>query len=172
VWGAIHGIRAFLPRMIAQDREAHVINTSSGNGGLTLVPTTPIYSASKSAVTTVTETLNQQLLMTGSKVKASVLFPGPSIVETNIFSAERNRPEDQRDKPWDGPSVTLEDIQNMAKQAGHDLVATQPEEVAEHFLEGLREDRFWILPASKDMEAKIRARADGILARENPKLSF
>ncbi|MEE8557027.1 MAG: SDR family NAD(P)-dependent oxidoreductase, partial [Myxococcota bacterium] len=106
VWGVIHGIRAFVPTMIERGEVGHVINTSSGNGGLYPLPMTPIYSTSKAAVTTISEVLYYQLQMAGSKIKASVLFPGPHIVNTGIFSAARNRPADLPLERDPGPPPT------------------------------------------------------------------
>ncbi|MGH2684806.1 MAG: SDR family NAD(P)-dependent oxidoreductase, partial [Actinomycetota bacterium] len=57
LWGVIHGIKAFVPRMLAGGDEGHVVNTSSGNGGIAPLTSTAIYSTTKAAVTTVTEVL-------------------------------------------------------------------------------------------------------------------
>ena len=43
VWGVIHGINAFVPAMLAQGEPGHVVNTSSGNGGVAPLPSTPQY---------------------------------------------------------------------------------------------------------------------------------
>ncbi len=172
VWGVVHGIRAFVPSMIERGEEGHVVNTSSGNGGLYPIPFTPIYSATKAAVTTISEVLHYQLQMAGSKLKASVLFPGPYIVNTGIFDAARNRPDDLPLEKDPGPPPTLEDIRKMTEQAGMEFRLTEPEEVAECALDGLRSDRFWILPASKSTDAAVRARLESILERRDPVLRF
>jgi NAD(P)-dependent dehydrogenase (short-subunit alcohol dehydrogenase family) len=168
VWGVLHGIRAFVPRMLAGGEEGHVVNTSSGNGGLYPLPFTPIYSTTKAAVTTISEVLYQQLRMAGAKVKAAVLFPGPHLVATGIFQAARNRPADlppERELP---PPPTLDDLREMTERAGGRFAVTQPEEVADFALDALREDRFWLLPPSPDGDARLRARVDSILARRDP----
>ena len=172
VWGVIHGIKAFVPTMIERGEEGHVVNTSSGNGGLYSLPMTPIYSSTKAAVTTISEVLHYQLQMVGSKIKASVLFPGPHIVNTNIFSAARNRPADLPLEHDPGPPPTLEDIRKMAKHAGIELDVTQPEEVAEYTLEALRNDRFWILPPSEHTDTAVRDRLESILERRDPRVRF
>ena len=172
VWGVIHGIRAFVPTMIERGEEGHVVNTSSGNGGLYPIPFTPIYSATKAAVTTISEVLHYQLQMAGSKLKASVLFPGPYIVNTGIFDAARNRPDDLPLEKDSGPPPTLEDIRKMTEQAGMEFRVTEPEEVAECALDGLRSDRFWMLPASESTDAAVRARLESILERRDPVLRF
>jgi NAD(P)-dependent dehydrogenase (short-subunit alcohol dehydrogenase family) len=170
VWGVIHGIKAFVPRMLAGGEEGHVVNTSSGNGGLYPLPFTPIYASTKAVVTTISEVLHHQLRMAGARVRASVLYPGPHIVNTGIFRAARNRPADlpaERDLP---PPPTLDDIREMTTRAGGSFAVTEPEEVAEYALAALREDRFWILPPSAEADARVRARLESILARTDPPL--
>lgn len=169
LWGVVHGVKAFLPGMLAHGEEGHVVNTSSGNGGLVLVPGTPIYSASKAAVSSLTETLQLQLAAQGAKIRASVLYPGPHMVASRIFDARRNRlPEFERGVPQAAPPITLDVLRAMAKQAGVELQTTQPEEVAEHFLEGLRRDAYCILPMTPDLEARVRARMENLLQGRDP----
>jgi NAD(P)-dependent dehydrogenase (short-subunit alcohol dehydrogenase family) len=172
VWGVLHGIKAFVPIMLERGEDGHVVNTSSGNGGLYPLPTTPIYATTKAAVTTISEVLHHQLQMAGAKVRASVLYPGPNIVATNIFSAARNRPDDlPYETPPTAPPPTLADIRGMYEAAGLAFAVTEPEEVADYAVEGIRNDRFWILPPSEQTDAAVRARLEGILARRNPSLS-
>ena len=169
VFGVIHGIRAFVPGMLAHGEEGHVVNTSSGNGGLTLVPSTPIYSASKASVSSLTETLHLQLVQRKAKIRAHVLYPGPHLVSSNIFEAASHRqPEFAREVPQVAPKVTLETLRGMAKQAGFELQTTTPAEVAEHMLAGLRADAFYILPTSPDGDARFKERVENVLALRNP----
>ncbi|HYC57046.1 MAG TPA: SDR family NAD(P)-dependent oxidoreductase [Candidatus Binatia bacterium] len=173
VWGVIHGIKAFLPGMIAHGEEGHVVNTSSGNGGLILIPTTPIYSATKAAVSAITESLHLQLTMQGSAIHAHVLYPGPHIVASNIFTAARNRPSElTREVPQVAPAVTLESLGQMFEAMGRKLETTSPAQVAEHALEGIRADAFYILPWTEDGRVRYRERVDGILEAKNPQPRF
>jgi short-subunit dehydrogenase len=152
--------------MLAHGEEAHVINTSSGNGGLILLPFTPIYSTSKSAVSALTEVLHYQLSQMGAKVHASVLYPGPNVVATNIFTASRNRlAEYTRETPQATPPITLEVLKEMF---GGKLEITQPQEVAAYALEGIRRDAFFLLPPNQRTDDGVRQRAETILKRENP----
>jgi len=171
VWGVIHGIRAFVPLMLERGEEGHVVNTSSGNGGLVSLPNTPVYSTTKAAVTTLSEVLNYQLQMVGAKIKAAVLFPGPNIVNTNILAADRNRPAELApDRVPGRPTPTLDDIRGVMEKAGIRFAVTEPDEVAETTLQALREDRFWILPPSLEQDERIRARSESILERRTPVL--
>jgi NAD(P)-dependent dehydrogenase (short-subunit alcohol dehydrogenase family) len=173
VWGIVHGIKAFLPGMLAHGEEGHVVHTSSGNGGLILVPTTPIYSATKAAVSAITESLHLQLAMRGAKIRAHVLYPGPHIVASNIFTAARNRPEEfRREVEQVAPPVTLDSLGQIFEAMGRRFETTSPAEVAEHAMEGLREDRFYILPWTDEGRARFRERVDGILDGRDPEPRF
>jgi NAD(P)-dependent dehydrogenase (short-subunit alcohol dehydrogenase family) len=88
LWGVIHGIRSFVPRIIEQ-RAGHVVNTASV-AGLVAAPFMGPYNASKHAVVALSETLHHELAMMAPHVKVSVLCP--AWVNTRIGESERNRP--------------------------------------------------------------------------------
>ncbi len=160
LWGVVHGIHTFVPRMLAQGGEAHVVNTASMAGHLSM-PFLATYNATKFAVVTISECLHHELQMMGAAVQVSVLCPG--FVRTNIIDAERNRPPQLRD---DGPRSEAAQAFRSAVRGFVDA-GTPPETVAERVFEAIRDERFWIFPHPEMLEA-IRARADNILAQENP----
>lgn len=169
LWGVIHGVKAFVPGMLAHGEEGHVVNTSSGNGGLIVLPNTPIYATSKGAVSTLTEALHYQLTGMSAKIKAAVLYPGPHIVTSNIFDARRNRTAAyEREVPQAMPPITLDMIRQFAEASGTKLATTEPGEVAEQVIAALGEDRYFILPPSPDGDRRLRERTDAVLARRNP----
>src|SRR6266536_1627947 len=90
LWGVIHGMHFFVPRMLAQDSEGHIVNTAS-SAGLVASSGLGIYKVSKHGVVTLSETLALELAARGTKLKASVLCP--EWVNTRILDAERNRPQ-------------------------------------------------------------------------------
>lgn len=168
LWGVIHGLRAFVPGMLAHGEPGHVVNTSSGNGGLTLLPTTPIYSTSKAAVSTLTESLHLQLVAAGAAIRASVLYPGPHMVSSNIFSAYRNRPSELQREEGQQVPPTLDEIREMITSMGRELELTSPDQVAATAMSALDDDEYWILDMSDDTEAAIRARLENIIHRHTP----
>jgi NAD(P)-dependent dehydrogenase (short-subunit alcohol dehydrogenase family) len=169
LYGVIHGINAFVPAMVASGSEGHVVNTSSGNGGVSPLRGTPQYAVTKGAVVTLTECLYAQLQDAGSKVSASVLFPGPHMLRTGIFSSWRVRPPAlAKSRPRRSPYPTIEDIEAQMKAAGVEVHYTEPSEVADQVVRGVREDRFWIMAPSDSIDAQIRARSASMLARSNP----
>jgi NAD(P)-dependent dehydrogenase (short-subunit alcohol dehydrogenase family) len=89
LWGVIHGIRTFVPRLLAAKDEAHVVNTGS-IAGLLSGPGMAVYGASKHGVVTISESLYYELRMLRAPIGVSVLCP--AAVATSIMDAERNRP--------------------------------------------------------------------------------
>jgi NAD(P)-dependent dehydrogenase (short-subunit alcohol dehydrogenase family) len=155
--------------MLAQGDEGHVVNTSSGNGGLAPLPSTPQYAVTKAAVVTFTECLYAQLRATTDLVGASVLFPGPHILRTGLFESWRTRPERfAKTRPRKTPYVTVEQLEEQMRAAGIEPDYTEPAEVAGRVVDALRTGDFWILPESDHADATIRSRADSMLARANP----
>lgn len=168
-WGAVHCINAFMPRLTAQDEEAHLAITGSGNGAFIVYPEQPVYSATKAAVQAVTEALHIQTVNQHSPVKIHALFPGPHIVDTGIFDSDRVRP-DEFAKPEGTPETGInsaEDLRKLMEFMGAELITTHPDEVAQTAIQGLRENQFWIAPINPDTKQKIRARFDSILNRSD-----
>ncbi len=169
IWGVIHSIRAFMPILIEQNREAHFVITGSGNGGLVVLPDVPIYTASKAAVHAITENLYIQTEATPINVHA--LFPGPHVVDTGLFNSSRVRPEEFK-KPGVETNETgitcVEDMRKMVKEFGITLKVTHPDEVAELAIKGLENNQFWILATTPETDARLQARLDMINNRTNP----
>lgn len=90
VLGVVHGIRSFLPILLAQE-EGHVVNTGSAACFQT-VPGMGPYGASKHAVLGISEALQLELLAAGAAVGVTVLIPG-DVVNTPIMSSDRNWPD-------------------------------------------------------------------------------
>ena len=167
VMGVVHGIRSFVPVLVDQGEEGHVVNTSSGNGGLAPLRGLPIYAASKAAVTQISECLWGQLEAVTDKVGVSVLFPGPRALDTGLWSAERNRPGDlAQSKPRETQS--FEGLKRHMSDAGLRLEETPLEEVAAFAVQGIRDKRFWLLPESQRSDDTIRGRAKSMIERKDP----
>ncbi len=165
LWGVIHGIRAFVPIMLEQGDECHIVNTASG-AGLHTRPWLAMYCASKHAVVALSESLYHELMLTGSKVRVSVLCP--AVVNTRIGESDRNRPEDLRNE--DAAGVPSQQMQ-MMEQAFRALLATglPAEEVAEHVVVAIREERFYVV-THEETKGRVRARMEDILEARNPTL--
>ena len=90
LWGVVHGLHTFLPILRSQDTPSHIVNTASIAGLLSGVAFIGPYSATKVAVVSISETLNQELGAAGLPIGVSVLCP--SSVNTRVMESERSRP--------------------------------------------------------------------------------
>ena len=93
LWGVIHGVRAFLPRMLAGGDEGHFVNTAS-MAGLTTSAFMSVYDVTKHGVVALSESMYKELTTTGAPIGVSVVCPG--LIDTNIMRSSRNRPESQK----------------------------------------------------------------------------
>ncbi len=161
-WGVLRGVRAFVPRMIENGEEGHIVNTASVAGLLTGADP---YSVSKHGVVCLTEGLYKNFKNLNLKLSASVLCPG--WVNTNILDASRNRPE-ELGKPADPTQLPAEAQQRMAMVRGMVQNGFQPSEVAQMVLDAVLSDTFYIIPAQDYIAASVETRMKQIIARENP----
>lgn len=168
VLGVIHGIQAFVPRMIAAGEEGHVINTSSGDGGISPLPYQSVYASSKAAVSCISECLAAQLQSEGTQLAASVFYPSGGLLDTGIWTTDRNRPQDlAREKPYD-PVPTVQDFKVAAKAAGMELEFQDLDELARYCLAGILDKRFVIMIRVEEAEATLQSRAARIGRAELP----
>jgi NAD(P)-dependent dehydrogenase (short-subunit alcohol dehydrogenase family) len=159
LWGVLHGIRAFVPRMIAQNTEGHIVNTCS-IASLFARPMVGPYTVSKFAAFAATQCLAQELVSIGSKVKVSALCPDS--VATRIHESARNRPSGlAAEKTMDGA---------LADRLATEMVArgTDPEEIVDAVLAALRTGQFLILSPEREALAEMRSQTDALTADDLP----
>ena len=175
VWGVIHGIKALLPVMVAQNEEGHCVITSSSVGVIAPTPSGGVYAMTKAAGMSLAEVLYGQLRAQGSKVSASVLVP-PGTINTGLFTSNRNRqaeyaPVEPREE---APTLTYAQMLERMNASGNPRRSIEPSEVAEYVLEGIRNDTFWILPGDRhpdirdNFDALAKARSHSLLTRGDP----
>jgi NAD(P)-dependent dehydrogenase (short-subunit alcohol dehydrogenase family) len=166
VYGVAWGIKAFVPIMLAQETEGHIVNTSSGNGGIAPMGDAPVYAMTKSAVTTLTELLYYQLRVQETKLSCSVLYPGPNWLRTKLWEGWKTRPDAYaKSVPRTTPYPTFEEFEQQMDAAGTPLPITPLEEVAGRVVDAIRADQFWINPGNDD---PLDARYAAMKARRNP----
>jgi NAD(P)-dependent dehydrogenase (short-subunit alcohol dehydrogenase family) len=159
VMGVIHGIQAFVPRMIASGEEGHVINTSSGDGGISPLPYQSVYASSKAAVSIITECLGAQLESEETNLRASLFYPSGGMLDTGIWTTDRNRPAElAREKPGI-PAPKIEDFKVAMEQAGMELQFQDLDELAKFALDGILAGRFILMIGVEDAEATLTDRA-------------
>ena len=155
-WGVVHGVETFLPILLAQDAEGHMVNTASMTA---VVSGRNMYSVTKQAVLSLTETVHAQLVERGARVGISALCPG--MIATRLFEGSRNRPEElrnEREPAGAAQGRELRRVMHERLQAG-----MAPSEVASILVEGIREGRLYIL-TDHDWDDRIRSRTEAILA--------
>lgn len=150
LWGVIHGIRSFVPRMIQQGGEGHIVATASIMG---LLPTAMAasYGVSKAAVISLCEALAIELRESGCRIGVSVVCP--AAVATAI--AASLRPEGEQ-----GESLR-ESVHDSLQQG------LSAELVAARMLDAVREERFAVFP-HEDTLPLVRKRIDTLLSGTPP----
>jgi NAD(P)-dependent dehydrogenase (short-subunit alcohol dehydrogenase family) len=156
LWSVIHGVRAFVPRMLAQGGPGHVVNTASMTGLLPM-PRLAAYSTAKAGVVALSESLQHDLVAEGSALGVSVFCPG--FIPTRITESARNRPAALSDTAVATGPRTVSGVQpTMTAEEGADRV-----------VRAVRSGAFWVLTHA-DYDPVIRARAAGVVHGERPPL--
>ena len=160
--GVVHGIHAFLPRMLEQDGEAHIVNTAS-NSGLIMNSYAVPYGVSKHAVVALSESLHLELKSQGANVNVSVLCPGP--VDTEIVDAS------YRNLPLAIPGPDLSAEEKLLEKAYRQYLAQglSPDEVAKQVVSAVQEGRFYIF--THDYRESIETRMRNLLEAKSPEPS-
>ncbi len=164
MWGAIHGARVFIPLMLKQDTDCHIVNTASIQGLLPYHPLTACYQVSKHAVVALSEQLYYELAQRGAKIKVSVLCPG--WVRTDIGNAGRNRPAPSPNEP---AATELSPVYEAAFQQCWQALqdGAPPEQVADCVFAAIRDEKFYILPHPEWIPA-VQSRMEDIIDERNP----
>jgi len=170
VAGVAHGVQAFVPRMIASGEEGFILNTSSGDGGISPLAQQVVYASSKAAVSTMTECLAAQLIGRNTKLRAAIFYPSGGMLNTGIWTTKRNRPEGlARSQEVDaGQETTFDAFMEGAKKAGFDLPVQDLDELAQFALRGIRNEDFVIMIDRESMEATLNQRAAKLARGECP----
>lgn len=165
LWGVIHGVRCFVPMMLEQGDECHVVNTASV-AGLLSTQLMGVYNVSKHGVVTLTETLHNDLRLKGANVGVTLLCP--AYVPTGINQSERNRPADAQPEGEETESM-------KAARAAMDKAVTSgrisAEDVANMTFDAIRENRFYVVTHPKILSS-VELRLQDIVAQRNPSDPF
>jgi len=170
VQGVAHGIQSFVPRMLASGEEGFVMNTSSGDGGISPLAEQVVYATSKAAVSIMTECLAAQFIAQDAKLRAAIFYPSGGLLDTGIWTTKRNRPESlKREKPVDeSQEVTFDQFMAGVKAAGLEMPVQDLDELAQFALEGIRNEDFVIMIGREQMEAQLTERAVRLAKGECP----
>ena len=137
LWGVIHGIEAFVPRMVAKGEPGHIVNTAS-MAGLIASQGLGVYNTTKYAVVGLSETLQKDLR--SYNIGVSVLCPMG--VATAIQDSERNRP------------VELQNRERNARTDDITLIGRtlSPAHVAERVLRAVLANRLYVITHEEGLD--------------------
>jgi NAD(P)-dependent dehydrogenase (short-subunit alcohol dehydrogenase family) len=145
LWGVIHGVRTFVPHLVAQG-SGYVINTAS-MAGLSVVSLLAPYAAAKHAVVSLSETLWADLQDRAPGVGVTVVCPGPTLTRL-MTEGGRNRPASLM------PSIDagIAPQHNPATFSASSNSMFSPEQVADATLEAMRRDQLYLAPNPGSLE--------------------
>jgi NAD(P)-dependent dehydrogenase (short-subunit alcohol dehydrogenase family) len=158
LWGVVNGLQSFLPIMRSQGTPGHIVNTASVAGLLSGVAFIGPYAATKVAVVSISETLQQELAIDQIPIGVSVLCP--SSVETRVMESERGRPSALG---VEHRTEMAESVRLMIRDSFTGPTGLTPARVAAYVLESIRAGRFWIITHPGERPT-VEARVAGILA--------
>lgn len=166
LWGVIHGMRAFVPHMLAAaaaapDYRAHIVNTAS-MAGLVSPPLAGVYNVTKHAVVTLSETLYHDLALMTDQVSCSVLCP--HYVPTGIHVSQRNRPQRQANAEQATRSQRVAQAMLEKAVTSGKISAS---EVAEITFDAIAQRRFYIVSHPQSLGG-VEQRAAAIVTQGDP----
>ena len=163
LWSVVHGVRSFVPRIIASGEEAHVVNTASVAGLVSGAVGGP-YTVAKFGVVALSEQLYFELGRAGHHIGVSVLCPG--FANTNIYESGRNR-QAEYGQPNVAPSPDGEQRRAMLEAMRNTML--QPADIGELVFEAVRTRNLYIVPTGGEaLESAVRARLENVVERKNP----
>ncbi len=162
LWGVLHGIHTFIPIMLKQGNECHIVNTSSIEGVISNGVGGATYGVCKHALVHLTERLALELEVNGPNIKVSVLCPG--FVKTNIFLSALNRITEERRKEMLNPENRSEERAEQIKELMEGSAMLLPEQVAEIVFQAIKTEKLYIF-THKDAfwKKQVKERFDAIL---------
>lgn len=171
VFGVANGIRAFVPRMIADGRPAQVVVTSSKDGGVAPIPTASVYASSKAALTCMTEALARNLGDDGTSVGASLFYPSGGLLDTGLYNSTRNRPADLARAGEGEQRAGMSFAQLKDRVAG--LIGREPPvadlaELAAFVVDGAVQRRYLLAHQLDESAQLLHERADSVARGELP----
>ncbi|WP_298196956.1 SDR family NAD(P)-dependent oxidoreductase [Novosphingobium sp.] len=142
--GVIHGVRAFMPRLIASGKEAWIGNLSSV-GAFGMMPAQTAYIVTKHAVQAFSECLYLEAQLKAPQIHVSAIIPG--MLKTNIFNAGAG--DDVAGHEPESARAHRQRMFEMMRDYGMDL-----DEGCRLFLEQMAENRFWV-HSQPDMSREV-----------------
>lgn len=156
IHGVVHGVRAFVPRMIASGERGWIANLSSV-GGFSIMPAQTAYIMTKHAVQSFSECLYLELELAGAPIHVSSVIPG--MLKTGIFNAEAGEGEP-------APAAAhRRKMFEMMRDYGMDL-----DEGCRSILEQIADGKFWVHTQLEMSQQIIDGRIGFFQSQQAPQL--
>lgn len=155
LFSMVHAVEAFVPRLLEQDGQSHIVNTAS-MGGLVSASFSGPYFTSKFGVVGLSECLAHDLVAVGAGDKVGVSVLVPSLIHTNIGSSTRNRQESYANPHGWQPAASGQDIEQVLQASTADA-GLDPEVAADKVLAAVRAGQFYI-PTNDTYSTQIAMR--------------
>ena len=143
LYGLLHGLKVFVPRMLAQGTPGAIYATGSGAGSHGTSYRTVPYAATKNAQLSIMESLHGQLRDAGAALRAGIILP--PLTRTNLVGDDLG--------VWD-----------MVEQSLGEVALIEPEDFARVALDGIEEERFWVETTEADDQRHLGGRNAGAIA--------
>lgn len=163
LWSVIHGINTFVPILLEQGEEAHIVNTASIAAHVVFPGAAP-YSTTKFAILALTETLHHELAMSNVDIGVSVLCPG--FVRTNIFNNNRHASEKEAAARLTPEQEGMWDVYEQLIKEG-----AKPSQVVDALIQGIQEKKLYIF-TDQEWVKSAHNRMTEIFNSGNPQLQY
>jgi NAD(P)-dependent dehydrogenase (short-subunit alcohol dehydrogenase family) len=164
LWGVIHALRVFVPVMLEQGHDSHIVNTAS-TAGLVPAPGMAAYAATKHALVSLSESLYHELGERGARIHVSVLCPG--IVDTRILEASRNRPVALQNTLAEEIKRDVRHARELSRMRQASTSGVSADDLAGSIFDGIMHERLYVLTHGWVKDA-VQKRAEEIIAERNP----
>lgn len=154
--GVVHGVRAFVPKMLATGEECWIANLAS-IGAFGMMPTQSAYTITKHAVQSFSECLYLEMELKKAPIHVSSVIPG--MLKTSIFNAEAGSGEPQ------GAEKLRKIMHDMMAAYGMDLA-----EGCRKIMEQIAADKFWVSTQPEMTETMLAGRTAFFKEQSYPEL--
>ena len=163
--GIVHGLHYFVPIMLEQDTEAHIVNNASATGLVSYNLSAP-YQVAKHGVVSLSEHLHYSLQQRNAKIGVSVLCT--AWVKTRILNSRRNRPDELKDSSRKTQSGRKHAAPYVKKIRQAIKTGMPPKEVANHVFDAIQNEDFYIITHPSETIPLVQHRMEGILNQKSP----
>ena len=145
VFGTVRTVDAFMPQLLENSGDAHIVITNSMAGLMASAPGKGVYNASKHAQMSYAETLRDEIAK--DQIGVTLLMPGAT--ESDITNSERNRPESS----GRGEELADKDFEILLAHLGESGEMVTAEHCIRNLLAGIRDNETWVMAGSPQRTA-------------------